>query len=100
MYTAGAPELRAFQVFFLGTLLLHHILVFVTFPLIKLNESPAVLLAGKSSRVPFVTDSCVPWGRRDFQLRGKIDPAVPSSTVCGSLSLFAADSIAEFPVGQ
>jgi hypothetical protein len=25
---------------------------------------------------------------------------VPSLTVCGSLSLFAADSIVEFPVGQ
>lgn len=36
----------------------------------------------------------------DFQLEDRADPAMPGPTVCGSLSLFAADNIAEFPGGQ
>ena len=37
-------ELGAFQVFFLGALFLHHILVLVTYPLIKFQSSQAVPL--------------------------------------------------------
>ena len=37
-------ELGALQVFFLGALFLHHILVLVTYPLIKFHSSQAVPL--------------------------------------------------------
>lgn len=37
-------ELGAFQVFFLGALFLHHILMLVTYPLIKFHSSQTVPL--------------------------------------------------------
>lgn len=79
-------------------LFVHHILAFVMFLLPGLSERQAVLLAEKTSRAPLSHRLWHPqWGRRGFLLRDRIGLTVPSPTVCGSLSLFEVDSIAESP---
>lgn len=103
MYTAGALELRAFQVFFSRSF------AFASYPAVcHIPSHKALLEAGCAIGWEIISSALSyrflhPMGVEGiffFLLRGRIDRAVPSSTVCGRLSLFAADSIVEFPVGQ